>query len=307
MIDFRYHIVSIVAIFLALAVGIVLGAGPLQQQIGETLNQQVANLRREKIELRDELALAQGQVATVDEILGQRSEKLLAGELRSQSVLLLVLPGADRAAARDLSKVLLQSGAKVTGQVRLEPSWVAQEPERISAREKALAALPQQEAKPTGSLNERLAAAVLVPKADAAAMSATMRQETLSTLQDAGLIDVDQKPDSAASSVVIVSGGATTSQEATKGWAELASTVARQSAATVLAGPLSSTESGGQLAVVRGSDRWAAQISTVDGADRLVGWLLVALTLGHDVRGVVDHFGLGPGASAAVPPPVGRS
>ncbi len=37
MIDFRYHIVSIVSIFLALAVGIVLGAGPLQNQLGITL------------------------------------------------------------------------------------------------------------------------------------------------------------------------------------------------------------------------------------------------------------------------------
>ena len=47
MIDFRYHIVSIVSIFLALAVGIVLGAGPLQNQLGTTLTKQVSNLRKE--------------------------------------------------------------------------------------------------------------------------------------------------------------------------------------------------------------------------------------------------------------------
>ena len=33
MIDFRYHIVSIVSIFMALAVGIVLGAGPLEGEL----------------------------------------------------------------------------------------------------------------------------------------------------------------------------------------------------------------------------------------------------------------------------------
>ena len=37
MIDFRYHLVSIVSIFLALAVGIVLGAGPLKEDLGNTL------------------------------------------------------------------------------------------------------------------------------------------------------------------------------------------------------------------------------------------------------------------------------
>ena len=30
MIDFRYHLVSLIAVFMALAVGVVLGAGPLQ-------------------------------------------------------------------------------------------------------------------------------------------------------------------------------------------------------------------------------------------------------------------------------------
>ena len=30
MINFRYHVVSIIGIFIALAVGVVLGAGPLQ-------------------------------------------------------------------------------------------------------------------------------------------------------------------------------------------------------------------------------------------------------------------------------------
>ncbi len=41
MIDFRYHLVSIVSIFLALAVGIVLGAGPLQDQVGNTLTSEI--------------------------------------------------------------------------------------------------------------------------------------------------------------------------------------------------------------------------------------------------------------------------
>ena len=41
MIDFRYHLVSIVSIFLALAVGIVLGAGPLKEDLGNTLTREV--------------------------------------------------------------------------------------------------------------------------------------------------------------------------------------------------------------------------------------------------------------------------
>ena len=52
MIDFRYHLVSLVAVFLALSVGIVLGAGPLKGKIdsgvSSTLTNEVAALRADK-------------------------------------------------------------------------------------------------------------------------------------------------------------------------------------------------------------------------------------------------------------------
>ena len=55
LIDFRYHLVSIVSIFMALAVGIVLGAGPLEGELGDTLNKEVAGLRQDKADLNSQL------------------------------------------------------------------------------------------------------------------------------------------------------------------------------------------------------------------------------------------------------------
>lgn len=46
MIDFRYHLVSLISVFLALAVGVVLGAGPLQGPEDRALNDQVTSLLR---------------------------------------------------------------------------------------------------------------------------------------------------------------------------------------------------------------------------------------------------------------------
>ena len=43
MIDFRYHVVSLVSVFLALAVGIVLGAGPLNEGISTGITDQVVS------------------------------------------------------------------------------------------------------------------------------------------------------------------------------------------------------------------------------------------------------------------------
>ena len=37
MVNFRYHIVSLIAVFVALCLGVVLGAGPLQSRISSGL------------------------------------------------------------------------------------------------------------------------------------------------------------------------------------------------------------------------------------------------------------------------------
>ena len=78
MIDFRYHLVSIVSIFMALAVGIVLGAGPLKEDIGNTLTSEVKNLRADKAALRSELDAAEKGTRARDEFTTASNRSLLA-------------------------------------------------------------------------------------------------------------------------------------------------------------------------------------------------------------------------------------
>ncbi|MDR1151416.1 MAG: copper transporter, partial [Bifidobacteriaceae bacterium] len=69
MINFRYHLVSLICVFLALAVGIVLGAGPLRDPITANLDAQVTSLREEKDSLREDLASAEADLDYRDGIL----------------------------------------------------------------------------------------------------------------------------------------------------------------------------------------------------------------------------------------------
>jgi Ca2+/Na+ antiporter len=48
VIDFRYHLVSIVAVFLALAVGVVLGSAALNGPVVAGLRKSVSTLRHEE-------------------------------------------------------------------------------------------------------------------------------------------------------------------------------------------------------------------------------------------------------------------
>ena len=52
MVDFKYHVVSIVAVFLALAVGIVLGTNVLSGDVLKNLQTQTGQLRKEAQDLR---------------------------------------------------------------------------------------------------------------------------------------------------------------------------------------------------------------------------------------------------------------
>ena len=61
VIDFRYHLVSIVAVFLALAIGIVLGATELQGTTYNVLNRTTGKLQNELNQTRGQLATAQAQ------------------------------------------------------------------------------------------------------------------------------------------------------------------------------------------------------------------------------------------------------
>ena len=62
MIDFRYHIVSLISVFLALAVGIVLGAGPLNEPIARGLTQSVKQLQSDRDAKNDQLKTAQAAI-----------------------------------------------------------------------------------------------------------------------------------------------------------------------------------------------------------------------------------------------------
>ena len=113
VIDFRYHLVSIVSIFLALAVGIVLGAGPLKEDLGNTLTRELTQLRQDKTGLRADLTAAQRGIGARDTWAEQVSPRVVAGTLTGKTVAVVVAPGADGGVVKDTVATLAAAGAKV--------------------------------------------------------------------------------------------------------------------------------------------------------------------------------------------------
>ena len=124
MIDFRYHVVSLVSVFLALAVGIVLGAGPLKGELGVQLNKDVQNLRVQLGEQNDQLSTMRRAVDNRDAFTRTVLPELVARQLQGERVVLVTVPGVDGDAIGPLTQALRDAGATVAGRVDVSAAWV---------------------------------------------------------------------------------------------------------------------------------------------------------------------------------------
>jgi hypothetical protein len=124
VIDFRYHLVSIVAVFLALAIGIVLGSTELQGPTYNLLNQTTGRLQTEVNQLTGERNTAQAQ-AELGESYAQAVEPaVLHNLLAGQRLLIVTEPGAASAVVTAISDAATQfAGATVTGEIALQPKF----------------------------------------------------------------------------------------------------------------------------------------------------------------------------------------
>ena len=79
MINFRFHIVSLIAIFLALALGIVIGAGVIDRGIVDTLDNRINNIeaKADRIQLQNDIlsAAVDRDSATIDRAAAVRARR----------------------------------------------------------------------------------------------------------------------------------------------------------------------------------------------------------------------------------------
>jgi hypothetical protein len=123
VIDFRYHLVSIIAIFLALAVGLVVGATTLTGPTETVLSHAEQKVSQENAALRTQNSALSQQLAAEQAFAQANSARLLADLLTGHKVVLVEPPGTDQGMVSGVTAALQQAGATVTGTVTLQPSF----------------------------------------------------------------------------------------------------------------------------------------------------------------------------------------
>jgi hypothetical protein len=134
VIDFRYHLVSLISVFLALAVGIILGAGPLQGALGETLTRQVDTLREERNVLRAELDDTSRRLSADENYLPAAAPRLVDGTLTGRRVAVVGLGDVPSGVRSGVIEQLESAGAVVVVSAKLPVNWteVAEESTRTT-------------------------------------------------------------------------------------------------------------------------------------------------------------------------------
>lgn len=308
MIDFRYHLVSIVSIFMALAVGIVLGAGPLKEDIGNTLTSEVKNLRADKASLRGELDSAEKGTKARDEFTTASNRSLLAERLKDTTVTLVVLPGADANLVKSTQSTLASAGAVVGSTISVQDNWV--DPDKAAFRATLGQQLASQVGVPIDQSGSDVVDAVLarsvLAKAGSAAAGAASALEALRT---GDLIRYTPDTVKVASIAVIVAGPVTGSDAAAReeraaGLSHLAGAFDEAGAGAVLVAPTlkpAATDTTSVVTTSRENGDQSKVLSTVDNADLPMGQASLVFGLLEQEAGKSGQYGLASDATAAFP------
>jgi outer membrane murein-binding lipoprotein Lpp len=301
VISFRYHIVSIVGVFLALALGMVIGTTALNGTVTDGLRKDVNSLKAQRTNLNSQVKTLHTQVEQAEQFASTYGAALVGGTLAGKSVLLIALPGASTGDEDGLARQITAAGGKISGRVGLTADYVdARQADQIinlaTGPNHPQFTLP--ETNDAGQLAGAMLAYPLVGKG-----SPTDLTTVLSGLSGLHMITTDGSDVAPADTVVLLGDGSLPKNDY-GGAAELSLVQALQKdgGKVVVAGNARTATAGGIVALVRDAPV-GTTVSTVDNADTAFGQVATVLTIAGAEKDQVGHYGTGSGADALYPSP----
>jgi hypothetical protein len=121
MVSFRYHLVTIVAVFLALAVGILMGTTVVKQGVVETLTQRTDKAVAAANNLRKDVNDLRQQLATWNDFARAAEPLLVQGQLSGQTVVMVSAEGVELSEVNGVRNALTSAGAEVSAVLLATP------------------------------------------------------------------------------------------------------------------------------------------------------------------------------------------
>jgi hypothetical protein len=289
LISFRNHVVTLVAVFLALAVGVALGGGPLSEVGRGSLTSATPG----------EAADTADAAAYADAFAQAGAGRLYAGGLDGRPVTMLTLPGADEKMVSGLTAQVEKAGGSIAATYAAEPALL--DPAEKSLVDTLGSQLMTQlgngvadEGAPTYVRIGQLLGASLAttkPEGEAAGESASAIRQSLAGAE----LTLNPEGNPQKAPLVLVVLGSDADDDVLSG---LLSGLAAKAAGVVTVGDSDAAESG-DLAGLRTSPL-ASEVATVDGAERALGQATAVLALIRSLKTNGGSFGAS-GSDGAVP------
>jgi hypothetical protein len=314
VIDFRYHLVSIVAVFLALAIGIVIGSTSVLKGATLSVLEKTSSAERRQI---DSLITQNDQLKqqrNADQSFAAASESvLLRGLLSGEHVVLVQGPGAPGQVTSGISAALTQAGAVVTGQIQMQQPFFAtgsQSDLDTLNRQLTPAGTTLRSGTAPAQAGQLIASAILTKNSPGqlpAGVSDASAKTILNGYAAGGFLSVSQPITGRATLAVVITPATPPSTDDANNESQTLVTLAQQlnlaDDGTVVAGQLAGSGPGSAIDVLRTSGQ-PTHLSSVDNADATSGQIVVAQALYEQLTaGKSGSYGSLPSASAAGPSP----
>ena len=312
MISFRFHLVSLIAVFLAVGLGILVGSTVVDQVIVDRLDTEIRSVSHESNQLKSDNSQLKDEVSKLEDFLRKSSAYALQQRLEAVPVAIVADKGIDASAVNSVLASVRAAGADVPGVLWLDDKWRLDSSKDLPALQSAAKLAPGNVAASRLAALRELATRLADPPAPRRSRSA---RDVIEPLRSAGFLDFsDGKGSSLAAfpvkpARVLVMTGTDSHLSATDTMVDFVQALLAAKVPTVLGevydahgGSVSAPKRGASLEPVRGDPALAKQVTTLDDAELPQGPLTAVIALEQIAEGRVGQYGFGEGASEAIPP-----
>ncbi len=314
MINFRFHVVSLVAVFLALAVGIVVGSTIVDQAIVDGLQNQLTDIQDNAADAFDENERLKSDLDRFDGYLSSSGPFAVDRRLDGSALAIIAERGIDEDAVDHQIELTRAAGVGEPLLLWLEPKLTLSREGDATRLAEILGLTAAERDGLTTAATRALADRLVAPATDDASSTTSLAPapDLLAELADAGFVSIDGDglglydfaPSIARRAMIL--GGGESKLVAQALLAPLAAALDAAGVETVVGemypdhNDPDAPDRGTLLAPVIGGDLGAA-VATVDDVDEVQGRISMVLALQEVIRGVVGHYGFGAGARRSTP------
>jgi hypothetical protein len=312
VISFRFHIVSITAVFLAIALGVLVGSTFVDRAIVDGLENRIDSVSNSLDERREEISTLREEQGRVDEFTRSSATYMLSNRLAGESVLVVAQRGVDEDAVREVVEMANAAGAVAPGVLWVEPRWGDEEAANVEELAGLVGATPA----PADRIRTRAWRDALTDIRSASASSAGSESSVFDALDDAGYFSFEPVgsdaaiDDLAGTDPILISVTGPNAEPALVPLFQPMLTTAVEVDMPVVAAEVFAELSGdgepaparGDMAIAGVPDGAAGSVSVVDHLDTVQGRVAAVLAAADLLRDVTGHYGYGAGAASALPP-----